>query len=217
MSLEFDVPTLDERLKKPSSLRELAPLRGLVLAGGSSSRMGRDKGSIEYHGVSQVLWLQRLLAELCESVYISINSRQRNMHPYCDLPFFVDQPLVKGPAAGLLAAWEAFPESAWLAVAVDLPLINRALLRRLEKKREPSNLATAYLHDSGVLEPVCTIYEPYARGMLVKNMRGRNGSLRRVLELGPTTKLPILKPKVLMSINTSAEYEDACIRLSSDD
>ena len=217
MFLELDLPKQSERLKQSESLGQLAPLRGLVLAGGSSARMGRDKGSIEYHGVSQVLWLQRLLAELCESVYISINSRQRDMHPYCDLPFFVDQHLVKGPAAGLLAAWEAFPEFAWLAVAVDLPFINRALLKSLEKEREPSNLATAYLHDSGVLEPVCTIYEPYARQRLVKNMRGRNVSLRRLLELGPTTKLPMPKSRILTSINTPAEYEDACIRLSSDD
>mgnify|MGYP002633087711 FL=1 len=202
-------------MKKTKTLKQLATLRGLVLAGGSSARMGRDKGSIEYHGVAQVLWLQQLLAELCESVYISISPKLRKMTPYRDLPLIVDQHSVKGPAAGLLAAWEVFPESAWLAVAIDLPFINKTLLENLKKGREPNSLATAYLHNSGVLEPVCAVYEPHARQELVKDIKDKNVSLRRVLEFGPTTKLPLSKSRILTSINTPEEHKEACMRLSS--
>ncbi len=45
-----------------------APLFGLVLAGGASTRMQRDKAAIEYHGQSQLHWTFHLLSHVCGDV-----------------------------------------------------------------------------------------------------------------------------------------------------
>lgn len=189
-------------------LRE-APIRGLVLAGGRSARMRRDKGLLVYHRMPQVLWVRGLLSGLCEDVYVSINPEQRAIRPYDDLRTLVDQEADRGPAAGLLSAWEAMPESAWLVVAVDLPFVDTETLAVLVTGRAPDVLATAFRHSDGVLEPVCTLWEPAARPALADCLTLGDGSLRRVLEAGPTEELTPPAPGVLMSVNTPGEYRVA--------
>ena len=189
-------------------LRE-TPIRGLVLAGGRSARMRRDKGLLVYHRMPQVLWVRGLLSGLCEDVYVSINPEQRAIRPYDDLRTLVDQEADRGPAAGLLSAWEAMPESAWLVVAVDLPFVDTETLAVLVTGRAPDVLATAFRHSDGVLEPVCTLWEPAARPALADCLALGDGSLRRVLEAGPTEELTPPAPGVLMSVNTPGEYRVA--------
>ena len=46
-------------------------INGLVLAGGKSTRMGLDKGSIEWHGMEQQYYVADLLMPLCNEVFIS--------------------------------------------------------------------------------------------------------------------------------------------------
>src|SRR5688500_19466069 len=45
-------------------------IKGLVLAGGESSRMGTDKGSIEYHGIPQRDFMLQLLEKFSDEVFL---------------------------------------------------------------------------------------------------------------------------------------------------
>ena len=51
-------------------------LNGLVLAGGKSKRMGRDKSSIQWHGKEQQYYMADLLKPQCNEVYISRRQEQ---------------------------------------------------------------------------------------------------------------------------------------------
>ena len=51
-------------------------LNGLVLVGGKSERMGKDKGLIEYHGVPQREYLYHLLDNFSENTFISCRPDQ---------------------------------------------------------------------------------------------------------------------------------------------
>ena len=46
-------------------------MNGLVLSGGQSSRMGRDKALIDYHGLPQYAYVYDLLLGFCDKVFIS--------------------------------------------------------------------------------------------------------------------------------------------------
>ena len=68
---------------------------------------------------------------------------------------------------GILRAFDADPNAAWLVVACDLPLLQTPVLKHLVAERDPSKVATAYrAHGNQLPEPLCAIYEPAAAPIL---------------------------------------------------
>jgi molybdopterin-guanine dinucleotide biosynthesis protein A len=192
-----------------------APVWGLVLAGGASRRMGGDKGGLSYHGITQAEWTWQQLDQICERAYISVNSVQQGQEPYASLPTITDEFEPVGPATGLLSAWSAFPQVAWLVVAVDMPFLDRRTLKSLVDGRCPTSVATAFQHSDGTLEPLCAIWEAAAQPILAARVQSGDASLRRCLE---AEGCRILRPPVndaLISVNSPAEYQDARRRLEA--
>lgn len=138
------------------------PVYGLVLSGGKSQRMGQDKGSLQYHGLSQREYLYKLLKEFCPKVYISVRPEQANSLEAA-LTFLPDSHTVSGPFNGILSAMQKHPEAAWLVVACDMPLVKKETIQKLISERNPNKMATAYaLQDSELPEPLLAIWEPAA-------------------------------------------------------
>src|ERR1041385_2657413 len=96
-------------------------INGLILSGGTSSRMGYDKGSLSYDltsNESQRLRCFRLLKKVCSSVYISCKKDQApKMEKF--LPCLLDSIEGRGPAIGIVSAHRISPETPWLVVACD--------------------------------------------------------------------------------------------------
>jgi cyclic pyranopterin monophosphate synthase len=139
----------------------LAPLYGLVLAGGSSTRMRRDKAALEIHGASQLAWSYALLERHCERVFVSVRAEQRAERVRAGFPQIVDGEHGAGPIAGIIAAQTAHPRAAWLVLACDLPFVDDAVFARLVAARETGRPIVAYRStNDGLPEPLCAIYEP---------------------------------------------------------
>lgn len=180
-----------------------APISGLVLCGGQGTRIGRDKGELDYHGRPQVQWAYDLLTGLCERAYVSVRADQAGRELYARLPLVVDRGAVGGPGAGLLAAWGLAPRVAWLLLAVDMPLVDVALLRRLIGERDPEAVATAFRHADGTPEPLCAIWEPAVRARIEHAARAGRVSLRRILETEASRLLAPDDPERLSSVNSA--------------
>ncbi|MBC3541605.1 molybdenum cofactor guanylyltransferase [Rufibacter sediminis] len=137
-------------------------LFGLVLSGGQSSRMGQDKGLLQYHGVTQRAHLYSLLQQVCERVYLSLRPCQE-AELEGDFQYLLDELDVRGPLNGILSALQQHPQAAWLVVACDLPLVNASTLEKLVRERDSSKIATAYATTGSHLpEPLVAIWEPAA-------------------------------------------------------
>ncbi|MGI9545991.1 MAG: NTP transferase domain-containing protein, partial [Flavobacteriaceae bacterium] len=134
-------------------------LNGLVLAGGKSTRMGKDKGQIPYHGIPQSNHLYHILEGICDNTFMSIREDQQSQYEGA-FKVIVDQNQFRGPFNGLLSAFNLDPEVAWLVVACDLPLIDEKSLQLLVKERDSTKLATAFATEkSGLPEPLAAIWE----------------------------------------------------------
>ena len=141
--------------------KEVTPLYGLILTGGKSSRMSRDKGEINYHGVSQVEHSFNLLKEFCSEVFVSCRSEQAELAHLKELPQIHDRFLGFGPIGGILSAMTTHRNASWVVLACDLPMINTEFLKTLLEARDPLLAATAlYNDDEKRFEPLAAIYEP---------------------------------------------------------
>ena len=103
--------------------KEIPQLYGLVLAGGKSTRMGSDKGLIQYHDRPQQEYLYHLLEQVCSKVYLSIRNEQQASVSN-EFNVIADQNEYHGPFNGILSAHKAHPNVAWLVLACDLPLLD---------------------------------------------------------------------------------------------
>jgi molybdopterin-guanine dinucleotide biosynthesis protein A len=187
-----------------------APIHGLVLAGGSSSRMKRDKATLLYEGKSQLDRAVELAARHVRRVFVSVRGTQSGDAARARYPLIVDSVAGQGPLVGIRSALAAHPDAAWLVVACDLPFLSDGALSQLLAGRDPAASATAYssVHD-GLPEPLCAIWEPKAAAEIDAFMAKGKDCPRKFL-LNHSVRL--LEPKdrrALDNVNTPEEYDRA--------
>lgn len=182
-------------------------LRGLVLAGGASSRLGRDKAGVAYDGSTLLERAVALLGGLTAAVHVSVRDGQRDEPLRARFALVVDELDGCGPAAGLVAAHRLLPDSAWLVLACDMPQVTRSLLGRLVASRDPGRDATAFRAAAdGLPEPLCAIYEPATLARFRALVEaGGDPSPRRWLGSQDIRLLDAPPARALDSINTPEE------------
>jgi len=178
---------------------------GLVMAGGDSRRMGTAKADLRRGDGST--WLQHaagLLDRCCERVCISVRAPRQVEVPE-GMDVIVDGFPGLGPAAGLLSAWELFPDRPWVVLATDMPLVTVTLIERLLAARAGPGVVTGFRHLDGVPEPLCTVWEPAAAERVRSAARTGKVSLSRLMAESVVNWVPLEDPGQLKSINTPAQ------------
>jgi molybdenum cofactor guanylyltransferase len=197
------------------SMEQKRKLYGLVLAGGRSVRMGEDKSLMDWHGKPQRLHMADLLMHFCSDVYISCRQDQASgiPAPYKTLTDSVDS---GGPIAGILSAFSAFPDAAWLVVACDLPLLDREALQQLVQSADLSMLATVFRSPvDGMPEPLIAIWEPGAAAGLRAHLENGLKCPRKFLinNSGLVLMIDNHRPESLLNANTPADKERVALLL----
>ena len=187
------------------TLTATPPVHGLVLNGGKSQRMGRDKGSIEYHGRPQREHLAELLSQFCDYTAISVREDKELDSPY---PLIQDEFLGLGPLSGLLTAFKQSPDTAWLTVACDQPALDAKVIQQLLEERDPSRLATCFHNpDTNFPEPLLTIWEPRAYPVLLQFLARGYSCPRKVLINSDVKEIEVSDHSFMLNVNTPEEFE----------
>ena len=182
-------------------------LNGLVLAGGKSLGMKKDKGLINWHGREQRYHLTGLLQPLCREVFISCRSEQEKEIPWI-YRIIHDKYEDLGPYGAILSAFHHNPKAAWLVIACDLPLVDAGTLQYLVTHRDPSMIATTFQspHD-GLPEPLVTIWEPKAFPALLQHLDGNHCCPRKVLLNQQISILQAPDPAALTNASTPEDAQ----------
>ncbi|NRA49883.1 MAG: NTP transferase domain-containing protein [Phaeodactylibacter sp.] len=181
------------------------PLKGLVLAGGKSQRMGEDKGLIAYHNRPQREYIADLVSRYCIQTYLSCRQDQAAevANPLTDT--FIGL----GPFGGILSAFRQDPDAAWLVIACDLPLMDSATLSQLVGYRNTSKTATTFNSPvTGFPEPLITIWEPRAYPLLLQFLAQGYACPRKVLINSEIELLNAEHPEALRNVNSPEEREE---------
>jgi molybdenum cofactor guanylyltransferase len=102
------------------------PVRGFVLAGGRSSRMGEDKALLRFCGRPMVEIAVEKLRKFCAEVTIAGN--REDLAGFA--PVVLETRVEVGPAAGVEAGLGVTKQDWAMFVPVDVPLVPGDLLRR---------------------------------------------------------------------------------------
>ena len=150
-----------------------ADVTGLVLCGGASRRMGRDKALLEWHGRSLIERALEALAPVAGERLLACGRSPR----YEELGFslVLDETEDGGPLAGLEAGLAA-AQGAWVvAVACDMPRLTPGLVEGLLEHAGAADADGAVYEVDGRVEPLCGVYHrrclPAVRASLAAGRR----------------------------------------------
>lgn len=183
----------------------IAPLHGLILTGGKSKRMGKDKNLLEYHGLPQWKFALKLLEEFLPKVYLS--TREGQDYEHLNIIYDIEKGL--GPFGAILSAFKSYPNTAFLVIANDLPFLDEKQIAKLIKERDPSKAATAFkVKEKDYPEPLAAIWEPQAYAFLQDFYQKKCYKPIDVLREMEIKEIQI-SAKHIENINTKEAYEKA--------
>ncbi len=104
------------------------PLSGIVLAGGSSRRLGVDKAALTFDGQPLLQIVTGRLSSVCREVIVACGSRASGERPALPVRFVHDPIPGQGPLAGVQAGLAAAGADYALVVACDMPFLSPRLL-----------------------------------------------------------------------------------------
>ena len=178
-------------------------IKGLVLTGGKSTRMGKDKSELEYHGKPQKEFVKDLLESQGFETFYSVQNNDGNID---EIP---DTFLNLGPFGGICSAFQKDPNSAFFVLATDLPFINNDILKLLLEKRNPAKVATTVKGKGKQFpEPLITIYEPKAYPILLQYLAQGYSCPRKML-INSDVETVEVEDNLIRNINTPEEFEIA--------
>lgn len=186
-----------------SITNNLPPLNGLILSGGKSTRMGKDKALLSYHGIPQLTHLTNLFKSFCDQVFVSAKHKT----DYPNYTVIGDNYDIESPLNGILSAINTYPKNGWIVVACDMPLIDQESLIHLIGHRSEDHLATCYRNDQSMIEPLFSIWEPHSLKALLDFQAEGDLSPKRFLETHSVNIISPLDHRVLTNVNTLEEFE----------
>ena len=191
------------------------PLYGLVLAGGKSRRMGRDKALLLRAGQSQLSYVASLLEGAAERVFVSARRDQQDDPERGQFATIVDRYEGIGPIAGILSAMDEHPGADWLVVACDLPNIDAETLDYLVEHRGAEPFTAYRSSHDGLPEPLCAIYAAGSDAVLRRFVDDGIYCPRKMLINSDTLLLEQPNPAALDNVNTPDDLAASVLEAAS--
>ena len=179
-----------------------------MLAGGKSSRMGKDKGLIPFKGKSMILHSIDALKPVCSSIIIIANG-----HQYDHLGFPVYQDIIKnsGPLAGLYTGLTQSETNLNIFSTCDSPFTTTSFFSWLISQIEDCDAVVPSF--KGRTYPLSALYsksclDVFSRNLILGKLKVKdslNSIHLKKVEL--KAELPFFNDRILANINTQKELE----------
>ncbi len=180
-------------------------MKGLILCGGQSVRMGFDKSTLKRGGKYLFQHLAEEFLSARIQPFISHRSDQTHLlnSPY---PGIADQGGLAGPIQGIKMAMESSPQSAWLVIPCDMPLLDRTVFNFLIAHRNEQKIATVFkIEDQKtgkeIILPFPAIYEPSFYTLMSAHLKAGQWSPKKMLESADCEVVACPFPEKMANVN----------------
>ncbi|MFV1999716.1 MAG: molybdenum cofactor guanylyltransferase [Acidimicrobiia bacterium] len=179
---------------------------GVVLSGGKSTRMGRDKAAIEFGGEPMLERAVAALSLVFDAVLVAGDSTVA-----AEVETVTDVIAHGGPLSGLDAVYRRAEGKAVFLLAVDLPFVDAGVIREIAGPGVEST-GTRVPVTRGRLQPLCALYGadlgPHVRDHLESDDRSMFGFIASIEDVD----LVEMDPDVFENVNTAEELSAALKR-----
>src|SRR5229473_3758533 len=191
---------------------------GYVLAGGGSTRPGRDKALVEVGGTPMLGRMIKLLRRVTKEVKIVATP---NKYAAFGATIVEDRWPGEGPLGGIITALEdAARTTTWpewnLILSCDMPFLTREWLALLCARAGRSKAQVVFPHSASGPEPLCACWQTAAAAKL---RSGFESGVRKVTEGIALLRAEVLDEadwkrfdsakRLFWNMNTAADYEEA--------
>jgi molybdenum cofactor guanylyltransferase len=185
-------------------------ITAVLLAGGESRRMGKDKATLLFRG--KPLWqIQLELLQKLEPTEIFVSARTDPVWRPANVQFLADDPPSRGPLSGLAAALAQMHSKHLLSLAIDMPFITQKYLTFLCNQIEPRRGVISKIDDR--FEPLAAIYPQEALANFQSALSGTDFSLQAVVgRLDAAGKFYVVRVteqerKLFLNVNEPVDLE----------
>ena len=199
-----------------NTLRRIA--QAYLLAGGGSTRFGRDKALVEIDGIAMLLRMRALLGAVCQQVTVIAPPLR---YAALGVTAVSDRWEGQGPLAGIITALLSTRESGavaeWnLIVGCDMPFLTREWLSYLAQRAFVSRAEVVTPRSPLGLEPLCACWRTSAAAKL-KNVF--DGGVRKITEAMKSLEMEVVDEadwkrfdsagRLFWNMNTLADFDEA--------
>lgn len=184
---------------------------GIILSGGKSLRMGKNKAFIEIEGLPMIERILNLFKKIFNEILVITNDKNQFVH-LDNVKIFNDLIPYKGALGGLYTGLFYSSHEYSFCVGCDMPFLNESLIKFLIKKINGEDIIVPKTEKG--LEPLHAIYSKRCLS-IIKSMIDSGKS--RIIDIYPLLKIKIIEErefidldpekKSFLNINTPEELE----------
>jgi molybdopterin-guanine dinucleotide biosynthesis protein A len=185
-------------------------ISAVLLAGGESRRMGKDKATIFFRG--RPLWQKQIdLLRVLPTEEIFVSARTDPTWRPSGVQFVSDEPPSRGPLSGLSATLARISTDHLLALAIDMPLMTENYLRVICNLIEPGRGVLPMMGNRA--EPLVAIYPKSTAADFVTALSGSDFSLqsltKRLVQAGKLSLVKVLEEeaRIFRNLNSFTDFD----------
>lgn len=188
-------------------------INGYILAGGKSSRMGKDKGLLLFEGKPMIRYVIEQMQPLFDNLVIVSNNPEYEIFGLEVIPDLIKD---IGPAGGIYTALSHSDSQLNFIVSCDMPFVTAAAIEFVFKNSNESQIVL--LENQGKLEPLFGIYskdceEKWMQLIQQNTIKLQEMVLQFKLKTIPVENNEIFKDSFFKNINTKADFNNALNRI----